>query len=309
MNVQAIVFPGQGSQAVGMLADIAAAYPLVKQTFNEASKQLGYDLWELVQQGPAEKLNSTVHTQPAILTASVAIWRILSEKHALEPQYLAGHSLGEYSALVAAGAFEFTDAVKVVAARGKFMQEAVAAGVGAMAAIVGLGAPQVIEICDEAGGQEMVEAVNFNAPDQVVIAGHAPAVERACILAKAQGAKLAIILPVSVPAHSELMEPAAERLAELLRTVPIQKPRLPVINNVDVAIEYEPDAIRDALARQLHSPVRWVETIQKIAADNVQNILECGPGRVLSGLVKRIAPAVSCQTTNDKASLETTLNS
>ncbi|MFI4954445.1 MAG: ACP S-malonyltransferase [Gammaproteobacteria bacterium] len=303
MNIQAIVFPGQGSQAVGMQADIAAEYPIVKQTFAEASKQLGYDLWELVQTGPAEKLNSTVHTQPAILTASIAIWRIINEKHALKPEFLAGHSLGEYSALVAAGAIEFPDAVKLVAARGKFMQEAIAVGVGAMAAIVGLSAAQVIEICDQAGQQEMVEAVNFNAPDQVVIAGHAPAVDRACIMAKAQGAKLAIVLPVSVPAHSELMEPAAERLAELLKTVSIQKPNFPVINNVDVAIVYEPDAIRDALARQLHSPVRWVETIEKMANSNVQTILECGPGRVLSGLIKRIAPNINCQTTHDKAAL------
>lgn len=307
MDIQAVVFPGQGSQSVGMLSEIAAVYPLVGETFAEASEQLDYDLWELVSQGPAEKLNFTVHTQPAILTASIAIWRILNAQKRLQPTFLAGHSLGEYSALVAAGALEFTDAVRVVAARGQFMQEAVAHGAGAMAAIVGLTSAQVIAICEEAAQQDQVAAVNFNAPDQVVIAGHAPAVDRACVLSKAQGAKLAVMLPVSVPAHCDLMRPAAERLSELLATITINKPQFAVINNVDVAVEQEPDAIREALVRQLFSPVRWVETIQKLEKEGVHSVLECGPGRVLAGLIKRTDPSMTCQTTQDLANLKMAL--
>lgn len=307
-HIQAVVFPGQGSQSVGMLSDIAAEFPVVKDTFSEASSHLGYDLWELVSNGPVEKLNSTVHTQPAILTASIAVWRVLNAHHALKPVLVAGHSLGEYSALVAAGALEFSDAVKIVSARGRFMQEAIVPGAGAMAAIVGLNAEQVKSICEEVAQQEEVSAVNFNAPDQVVIAGHAPAVERACVVCKAQGAKLALMLPVSVPAHCELMRPAAERLAELLQTIHIKQAHLSVINNVDVTVEHDPMVIREALVRQLYSPVRWVETIEKLASQNITNALECGPGRVLSGLMKRTNPAIVCATTQDLAALQKVLS-
>jgi [acyl-carrier-protein] S-malonyltransferase len=304
MSKLAIVFPGQGSQAVGMLADIAPVYPIVEQTFAEASNVLGYDMWQLVQQGPAEKLNTTTYTQPAILTASIAVWRIINPNNKLKPASLAGHSLGEYSALVASGVLDFTAAVKIVAARGQFMQEAVSVGVGAMAAIVGLNAAMVAQICEEAAQQDVVSPVNLNAPEQIVIAGHVNAVERACALAKAQGAKLAILLPVSVPAHCVLMLPAAERLAEMLNTITFNKPQIPVINNVDVATLTDSAAIKDALVRQLHSPVRWVETIEAMNTDKIDTLIECGPGKVLAGLVKRIAPQISCQTTHDLKSLQ-----
>ena len=304
MSKLAIVFPGQGSQAVGMLADIAPVYPIVEQTFAEASNVLGYDMWQLVQQGPAEKLTTTTYTQPAILTASIAVWRIINPNNKLKPASLAGHSLGEYSALVASGVLDFTAAVKIVAARGQFMQEAVSVGVGAMAAIVGLNAAMVAQICEEAAQQDVVSPVNLNTPEQIVIAGHVNAVERACALAKAQGAKLAILLPVSVPAHCVLMLPAAERLAEMLNTITFNKPQIPVINNVDVATLTDSAAIKDALVRQLHSPVRWVETIEAMNTDKIDTLIECGPGKVLAGLVKRIAPQISCQTTHDLKSLQ-----
>lgn len=303
----AFVFPGQGSQSVGMLAELAAAHPLVRDTFAEASQALDYDLWQLTQAGPVEELNQTHITQPAMLTAGVAAWRVWQEKNGKAPAVMAGHSLGEYTALVCAGALAFADGVALVAERGRYMQEAVPAGTGAMAAILGLEDAQVVEACASAAQGQVVSAVNFNSPGQVVIAGHAAAVERAMEAAKAMGAKRALPLPVSVPSHCALMQPAAERLAERLAGISVQVPQIPVINNVDVAVAADAAAIRQALARQLHSPVRWVETVQKMAADGVDALVECGPGKVLVGLNKRIAKDMKTFAIVDTASLDEAL--
>ena len=283
-----IVFPGQGSQSVGMLGSMAEAYPLVAETFSEASEALGYDLWQLVSEGPAEDLNQTTKTQPAMLTAGVAVWRLWQAEGGPAPKLMAGHSLGEYTALVCAGAIPFADAVSLVADRGRFMQEAVPAGSGGMAAILGLDDDQVRAVCKEAAEGEVVEAVNFNSPGQVVIAGAKAAVDRACEGAKAAGAKRALPLPVSVPSHCALMQPAAERLSERLATIEISPPEIPVLHNVNVESVNDPDAIRQLLSAQLHSPVRWVETVQKMAAQGVATLYEAGPGKVLAGLSKRI---------------------
>ncbi len=282
------VFPGQGSQAVGMLKELAEAHPEVGQTFAEASEALDEDLWAIVQNGPAEKLNSTEITQPAMLSVGIAVWRVWQARGGPAPAMMAGHSLGEYSALVAAGSLEFAHAVRLVAERGRLMQEAVPAGSGAMAAILGLDDEAVIRTCADAAGDEVVEAVNFNSPGQVVVAGNKSAVERAVALASERGAKRAVMLPVSVPSHCALMKPAAEKLAAILEDIPVQAPSIPVINNVDVAAPSDPDAIRDALVRQLHSPVRWVDTIRKMQSEGVETLVECGPGKVLVGLNKRI---------------------
>jgi [acyl-carrier-protein] S-malonyltransferase len=303
----AFVFPGQGSQSMGMLADLAAAYPVVEQTFAEASEALGYDLWKLVQEGPEEELNKTHITQPALLAAGIAVWRVWQEKGGAAPLVMAGHSLGEYTALVAAGAMQFADAVALVADRGKFMQEAVPAGEGAMAAILGLDDAKVIEICEQAAEGEVVSAVNFNSPGQVVIAGAAGAVDRACELAKEAGAKRALKLAVSAPSHCALMKPAAERLAERLQGIEINAPAIPVINNADVASPADAEAIRDALVRQLYSPVRWVETVQKMSADGVDRLIECGPGKVLVGLNKRIVKEMNAAAVFDTATLDAAL--
>ncbi|HEB67060.1 MAG TPA: [acyl-carrier-protein] S-malonyltransferase [Gammaproteobacteria bacterium] len=283
-----IVFPGQGSQSVGMLKELAAAFAEVEQTFAEASEALGEDLWAIVQDGPAEKLNSTEITQPAMLAAGIAVWRVWQAQGGSQPAVMAGHSLGEYSALVAAGSLAFDHAVRLVAERGRLMQEAVPAGTGAMAAILGLDDEAVIQVCADAADGEVVEAVNFNSPGQVVVAGHKSAVERAVALASERGAKRAVMLPVSVPSHCALMKPAAERLAEILEDIPVQAPAIPVVNNVDVEMPTDPDAIRDALVRQLDHPVRWVETIRRMQAEGVDTLLESGPGKVLVGLNKRI---------------------
>ena len=283
-----IVFPGQGSQSVGMLKELAAAFAEVEQTFAEASEALGEDLWAIVQDGPAEKLNSTEITQPAMLAAGIAVWRVWQGQGGPQPAVMAGHSLGEYSALVAAGSLDFDHAVRLVAERGRLMQEAVPAGTGAMAAILGLDDEAVIQVCADAAEGEVVEAVNFNSPGQVVVAGHKSAVERAVALATERGAKRAVMLPVSVPSHCALMKPAAERLAEILEDIPVQAPAIPVINNVDVEMPTDPDAIRDALVRQLYHPVRWVETIRRMQAEGVDTLIESGPGKVLVGLNKRI---------------------
>jgi len=282
------VFPGQGSQSVGMLNALAEVHEEVGQTFGEASEALDEDLWAIVQTGPAEKLNRTEITQPAMLSAGIAVWRVWQVRGGPSPAVMAGHSLGEYSALVAAGSLEFEHAVRLVAERGRLMQEAVPAGSGAMAAILGLDDEAVIQICADAADDEVVEAVNFNSPGQVVVAGHKSAVERAVALATERGAKRAVMLPVSVPSHCALMKPAAEQLEAILEDIPVQAPRIPVINNVDVAMPRDPDAIRDALVRQLHSPVRWVETIRKMQAEGVETLIESGPGKVLVGLNKRI---------------------
>jgi [acyl-carrier-protein] S-malonyltransferase len=303
----AFVFPGQGSQSMGMLDALANEFTDVEKTFRAASEVLGYDLWDIVQNGPAEKLNSTDITQPAMLAAGVAVWRVWQAKGGAQPAVLAGHSLGEYSALVCGGSLAFEDAIKLVAERGRLMQEAVPAGTGAMAAVLGLDDDTVRAACTEAAAGEVVEAVNFNSPGQVVVAGHKTAVERTVELAKAKGAKRALLLPVSVPSHCALMQPAAEKLATVLEGVAIQAPQIPVINNVDVAMPTDPAAIRSALVRQLHSPVRWVETIQKMAADGVDRLIECGPGKVLVGLNKRIERNMAAQAVFDADSLAAAL--
>ncbi|MGW8227513.1 MAG: ACP S-malonyltransferase [Gammaproteobacteria bacterium] len=303
----AFVFPGQGSQSTGMLGTLASEFAEVEATFRVASEVLGYDLWDIVQNGPAEKLNSTDITQPAMLAAGVAVWRVWQAKGGAQPGVLAGHSLGEYTALVCGDSLAFEDAIKLVAERGRLMQEAVPAGTGAMAAVLGLDDDAVRAVCKDAAASEVVEAVNFNSPGQVVVAGHKAAVERAVELAKAKGAKRALLLPVSVPSHCALMQPAADKLATLLEDVAIQAPRIQVINNVDVAMPTDPAAIRRALVRQLHSPVRWVETIQKMAADGVDRLIECGPGKVLVGLNKRIERNMGAQAVFDSESLAAAL--
>lgn len=304
----AFVFPGQGSQSTGMLKELASAYPEVEQTFREASDALGYDLWQIVQDGPEDKLNSTDITQPAMLAAGVATWRVWLSQGGATPAVMAGHSLGEYTALVCAGAMNFADAIKVVSQRGKFMQEAVPAGVGAMAAILGLDDDVVRSVCADAAQGEVVQAVNFNSPGQVVVAGNRAAVDRAVELAKEKGAKRALVLPVSVPSHCDLMKPAADKLAEVLATVQINAPAIPVINNADVATPADADAIRDALKRQLFSPVRWVESVQKMATEGVDRLVECGPGKVLAGLNKRIDKNMAAVAVFDANTLQAALS-
>ena len=304
MTKFAIAFPGQGSQSVGMLAELAAEYPVVKATFDEASQVLGYDLLQLVMDGPAEELNKTWRTQPALLTSSVALWRVWQSINAPMPAMMAGHSLGEYSALVCSGALAFADAVKLVELRGLAMQEAVPEGVGAMAAIIGLDNESIAANCEKAAQGQVVSPVNFNSPGQVVIAGHKEAVERANVLMKESGAKRALPLPVSVPSHCALMKPAAEKLAVALQSIEIKAPVIPVINNVDVSPETDAARIKDALVRQLFSPVRWTETIEAVANAGVEFEVEMGPGKVLSGLVKRIDKRVDGAAINDPASLQ-----
>ncbi|MGV0998695.1 MAG: ACP S-malonyltransferase [Fluviibacter sp.] len=288
----AFIFPGQGSQSVGMMAAYGDS-PVVRATFDEASTALGEDLWTMVAEGPAERLSQTVNTQPIMLTAGVAVWRLWESLGGKTPAVVAGHSLGEYSALVAAGALKLSDAVPLVRLRAAAMQEAVPVGTGAMAAILGLDDDGIAAACAEAAQGEVVEPVNFNAPGQTVIAGHQGAVERACEACKARGAKRAVLLPVSAPFHSSLLRPAADRLAIALADIAIATPTIPVINNVDVAIETDPVRIKDALVRQAAKPVRWVEIIQKIAASGVTTAAECGPGKVLAGLTKRCADGIT----------------
>lgn len=284
----AFVFPGQGSQSVGMLADIATEYALVGETFAEASQALGYDLWQVAANGPAEILNQTSVTQPAMLTAGIALYRILQAAGKADVSFMAGHSLGEYTALTAAGVFSLADAVRLVRARGEYMQSAVPEGVGAMAAILGLTDEQVRSACELAAQGEVVSAVNFNSPGQVVIAGHKGAVERAMKLCQEAGAKRALPLPVSVPSHCALMQPAADRLAQDLAQMTMQMPQVSVVNNVHVAVESDVKAIQVALLAQLYSPVRWVETVQFLKSQGVKRLVEVGPGKVLAGLNKRI---------------------
>ena len=299
----AFIFPGQGSQAVAMLAELAQQHPQVEATYAEASAALGYDLWALVQQGPESELNQTASTQPAMLAAGVAVWRVWQANAGKLPARLAGHSLGEYTALVCAEAISFSDAIALVAKRGELMQQAVAEGEGAMAAILGLDDAIVRKVCADAAQGEVVEAVNFNAPGQVVIAGGQAAVMRATALAKEAGAKRAVLLPVSVPSHCALMRPAAQQLAVCLEQVAFQVPRIPVVSNVDV-VEYDSvTAIRDGLARQLYQPVRWVEVIQSLTRTGVDSFVECGPGKVLAGLNKRIVPEARTFAVYDTATL------
>ena len=284
----AIVFPGQGSQSVGMQAALAAEHGEVRSTWAEAGEVLGFDLWRVAQDGPEERLNDTTVTQPAMLAAGVAAWRVWQAAGGTRPTAMAGHSLGEYTALVCADSLPFADAVRLVRRRAELMQAAVPAGEGAMAAILGLDDDVVVAVCRDAAGDEVVEAVNFNAPGQVVIAGHRAAVERATGQAKAAGARRAVVLNVSVPSHCRLMRPAASELARTLATVDFAAPTVAVVNNVDVTVYETADQIRSGLERQLHSPVRWAETVRRLAAEGVGTLIECGPGKILSGLTKRI---------------------
>ncbi|AMC35807.1 ACP S-malonyltransferase [Janthinobacterium sp. B9-8] len=300
----AFVFPGQGSQSIGMMngwADLA----VVKATFDEASAILGQDLWQMVADGPSELLNATVNTQPLMLTAGVAVWRAWQAQGGTQPDVLAGHSLGEYSALVAAEALSFGDALQLVRLRAEAMQEAVPVGTGAMAAILGLADAEIIAACEEVAQGDVVAAVNFNSPGQVVIAGSKAAVERACEACKARGAKRAMLLPVSVPSHCALMRPASDKLKQKLDTIVINTPVIPVLHNADVAAYSDAAQIKDALVRQLYEPVRWVETIAKMANDGITVIAECGPGKVLAGLNKRIATEAQQVALVDAAALQT----
>lgn len=298
----AVVFPGQGSQSVGMMAGFADT-PEVERTFREASEILGEDLWALAASGPAEALNRTVVTQPLMLTAGVACWRAWQERSGPVPAYFAGHSLGEYTALVAAGAMAFADALPLVRLRAQAMQEAVPEGTGGIAAIVGLADDRIAQVCAEAAQGEVLEPANLNSPGQIVIAGHRAAVERGMAAAKANGAKIVKMLPMSAPSHCSLMRPAAERLRERLAAIAIAPPAVPVVQNADVASYQDPDRIRQALVEQLYRPVRWVETVRFLGAQGVTRIVECAPGKVLAGLVKRSVDGVEAVAVTDTAAL------
>lgn len=304
----AMVFPGQGSQSVGMQADLAAQYTVVEATYQEASDVLGYDLWSVVQNGPAEKLAETTITQPAMLAAGVASWRVWCEAGGEKPAQVAGHSLGEYSALVAADAIAFGDAMRVVKRRSELMQDAVPAGVGAMAAILGVDDDIVVAVCGEAAGEEVCEAVNFNSPGQVVIAGHRSAIDRAIKLADEAGARRALLLPVSVPAHSALMREAGEALSVSLDEATISAPSIRVISASDATPYGDANDIRNRLSRQVFSPVQWVKTTKAMTKDGAGTVIECGPGKVLAGLVKRIDRSVKIGTLDSADNLQKALN-
>lgn len=306
MSKFAFVFPGQGSQAIGMLNGFADN-AVVQQTLAEASDALQFDLGRLIAEGPKEELDLTTNTQPVMLTAAVAMYRAWIAAGGKTPALVAGHSLGEYSALVAAGVIPFKDAVPLVRFRAKAMQEAVPVGQGGMAAILGLSDADVLAVCVEAAQGDVVEAVNFNAPAQVVIAGHKAAIERACEIAKAKGAKRALVLAVSAPFHSSLLKPASDRLREYMAGVAFSAPQIPLINNVDVTIVSDVDSIKDALVRQAANPVRWVESVQKMASEGITDVVECGPGKVLAGLTKRINGELTGHAIVDQASLDAVL--
>jgi [acyl-carrier-protein] S-malonyltransferase len=308
MSKYAAVFPGQGSQSIGMLADLASEHPEVEQTFQEASDVLSRDLWAMAQEGPDTALNATTNTQPVMLAAGVAVWRVWEKLGGCKPEIMAGHSLGEYTALVCAGALDFAEAAALVAERAAHMQGAVAEGQGAMAAILGLDDATVIDVCERAAEGQVVAAVNFNSPGQVVIAGEAEAVDRAIELAKAAGAKRAIKLAVSVPSHCELMRPAADGLAMFLESTALRPPAIPVLHNVDVSSYDDVAAIRQALLSQLYQPVRWVETVQAFKARGIDRLIEFGPGKVLTGLTRRIDKSLSGLGVFDPASLEKALD-
>lgn len=303
----AFVFPGQGSQKVGMLADIAGRHAIVQETFAEASDALGYDMWDLVQHGEQEQLNLTETTQPVLLTASVALWRLWRQQGGPEPARLAGHSLGEFSALVCAGSLAFGDAVRLVRDRGRFMQTAVPVGEGAMAAVLGLEDEVIVDICRRAAGEQVVEAVNYNAPGQVVIAGHAGAVDRAVELCKEAGAKRAMPLPVSAPFHTSLMRPAGEKLAEAMADITFSEPAIPVVHNVHAQTEHDPALIRSLLVKQIHSPVKWVDCVRAMVDSGVTTTVECGPGKVLGGLNRRIDKSLTSESLETPEGLEAAL--
>jgi [acyl-carrier-protein] S-malonyltransferase len=308
MNSQlAFVFSGQGSQKVGMLAEVAAVYPVVQKTFAEASTVLGYDLWDLCQNGEQEQLNATETTQPLLLTASVALWRVWQEKNGAQPALLAGHSLGEWSALVCAGVVSFTDAVDLVRKRGAYMQTAVPKGEGAMAAVLNLDDAVILDICRAASSVGVVEAVNFNSPGQVVIAGHAAAVAHASELLKAAGAKRVLPLPVSAPFHTSLMKPAAENMAEHIAATVFSAPKIPVVHNVNAKTEMDPAAIKQLMIQQIDSPVLWVDCINTLVSSGIATVLECGPGKVLCGLATRIEKSLNAIALEDIAGLEKAL--
>lgn len=304
MTTLAMLFPGQGSQSVGMLAELAAERDEIRSTFEQAGEVLGMDLWTLVSEGPGDQLDRTELTQPAMLAGGIAVWRVWRALGGPMPTMLAGHSLGEYTALVAAEALEFADAVRVVSMRGKLMQSAVPAGAGAMAAILGLEDEVVEAICREAREDQVVAPANYNSPGQLVIAGHSAAVERAMHKCRDAGAKRAVILPVSVPSHSELMIPAAEGLAKVLAEIDISSPKTPVLHNIDCQARDEPEQIREALVGQMSAPVRWTGTIQAMLAGGVEQLAECGPGRVLSGLVRRIDRKLPCASLGQVSQIE-----
>ncbi len=290
----AFVFPGQGSQKIGMLAEAADQFAEIKTTFAEASDALGYDMWDLIQSGEQEAINLTEKTQPILLTSSVALWRAWLAKGGVKPSLMAGHSLGEFSALVCAGSLEFSDAVKLVRSRGQFMQTAVPVGVGAMAAIIGVEDATILELCEKAAEDQCVQAVNFNSPGQVVIAGHKEGVERAIELLKEADAKRALPLPVSAPFHTDLMKPAGEKLEEALASIKINKPEIPVVHNVHAQTELDPEKIRALLTEQIYSPVKWTQCVQTMVEAGIESTVECGPGKVLSGLNKRIHKPLTC---------------
>ncbi len=302
------VFPGQGSQKVGMLAEMASEYPVVEETFAEASSVLGYDLWELVQTGPQEELNLTERTQPMLLTASVALWRIWEQKGGAKPALMAGHSLGEWSALVCSGVVAFADAVKLVQLRGKYMQQAVPAGEGAMAAIIGLEDDAINQACSAAAQGEVVAAVNFNSPGQVVIAGHAGAVERAIEACKEAGAKRAMPLPVSAPFHTSLMKPAADNLAEQIQATNFSAPQIPVVHNVNAKTEADPEHIKALMIEQIYTPVLWVDCTRALVDAGIGKLVECGPGKVLSGLCRRIDKSLAAYATETPSDLDSALS-
>ncbi|MCT2530939.1 ACP S-malonyltransferase [SAR92 clade bacterium H921] len=308
-NNLALVFPGQGSQKIGMLGDLAAQNSIVERTFAEASDVLGYDAWAMVQTGEQEAINLTERTQPILLTSSVAIWRLWQNKGGPMPAQMAGHSLGEWSALVCSEVLAFADAIKIVRARGAYMQDAVPVGVGAMAAILGVAYEVILDACDKVRQDEVVDAVNFNAPGQVVIAGSAAAVDRAIDVCKQAGAKRAMKLPVSAPFHTSLMQPAAENLTELVSSTDFSSPKIPILHNVHAKAETKPEAIKALMLEQIYKPVMWVDCIEGLRSNGAQIFVECGPGRVLNGLTKRIDRDLTSFSTDDVASLENALTS
>ena len=308
MSKLAFVFPGQGSQKIGMLADLAQAYSQVIETFNEASDVLGYDMWQLVQNGSPDDINLTERTQPILLASSVAIWRIWRAKQGTEPSLMAGHSLGEWSALVCSEVVGFADALNIVRARGQYMQQAVPVGEGAMAAIIGLEDQSIIDACKVASEKGVVDAVNFNAPGQVVIAGASSAVDLAIDLCKQAGAKRALPLPVSAPFHTSLMQPAAEALSELVNATLFEQPTIPIVHNVHAQTENQADSIKALMLKQIYKPVRWVDCVKSLKSNGVTTVIECGPGKVLSGLNKRIDSELLSLATDNHESFDATLS-
>jgi [acyl-carrier-protein] S-malonyltransferase len=307
MSNLAFVFPGQGSQKIGMLAGLAEQNPIIEKTFNEASEVLGYDMWQLIQQGAQEDINLTQRTQPILLTCSVAVWRLWNEKQGASPSQMAGHSLGEWSALVCSNVIDFADGLKIVEARGKFMQQAVPVGQGAMAAIIGLDDQAILEACTEASALGVVDAVNFNAPGQVVIAGSNEAVGRAMEICKDAGAKRALPLPVSAPFHTSLMKPAADNLADMVKAVTFRSPEVPIMHNVHAQNEQDPQAIKALMLEQIYSPVKWVDCVKQLKQSGVSTLVECGPGKVLSGLAKRIDRELTSVATESAADFDAAL--